>query len=189
MLSITLTNVRAFTLIELIISIAVTSILAVIALPNYNDFIVQMRVDNEISQLYRTLLLTRNSAINSGSRAILCPLNDSSECTTQWQNELSVFVDGNNNNIFDANEQVIQIRAAITEGDSLVYGKGRNKITFNPTGSLSGLANGTFKYCPKTNKNRARGIIIARSGRLYQSRDSNNDGIEENRNNKKISCN
>ena len=62
---------KAFTLIELIISIAVTSILVTIATPSLNEFIVQLRVDNEISQLHRMLLITRNSAIISGQKTII----------------------------------------------------------------------------------------------------------------------
>lgn len=182
------TGFKGFTLTELIVSVSVTSILAAIAVPNFNEFIIKMRVDNEISQLHRMLLLTRNSAINSGQRAIVCPLNSSYQCTDQWQNELSVFVDVNDNKKFDANEKVIRIRAAITIGDKLIYGKGRNKITFKPTGQLSGLANGTFRYCPQRYKNNSRGIVVARSGRVYQSSDIDNDGIDENRGNKEINC-
>jgi type IV fimbrial biogenesis protein FimT len=183
-----ITYIRGFTLIELIVSLSVTSILAAIAVPNFSDFIIKMRVDNEISKLHRMLLITRNAAINSGQKAIICPLNNSFECTDQWQKKLSVFVDVNDNKKFDNNEKVIRIRAEINTGDKLVYGKSRNKITFKPTGQLSGLANGTFRYCPPSNKNNSRGIVVARSGRLYQSSDIDNDGIDENRGNKEINC-
>jgi len=179
---------KGFTFIELIVSISVTSILTAIAIPNFSDFIVKMRVDNEISQLHRMLLIARNAAINSGQKAIICPLDSGLQCTTQWHNELSVFIDINNNKQFDANEKVIRIRSEINTGDKLVYGKGRNKITFKPTGQLSGLANGTFRYCPKTHKNSSRGIVVARSGRIYQSSDIDNDGIDENRGYKEINC-
>ncbi len=179
---------KGFTLIELMVSVSVTSLLAAIAVPNFNDFIIKMRVDNEISKLHRMLLITRNVAINSGQKTILCPLDNSFQCTTQWQNELSVFTDINNNKLFDANEKIIKIREAITTGDTLVYGKTRNKITFKPTGQLSGLANGTFRYCPKSYKNHSRGLVVARSGRVYQSSDIDNDGIDENRGNKEINC-
>ncbi|NQY87311.1 MAG: type II transport protein GspH [Colwellia sp.] len=181
-------SLKGFTLIELMVSISVTSILAAMALPSYSDFIVKMRVDNEISQLYRMLLITRNAAINSGHKAIICPLDNSFQCTAQWQKELSVFVDVNGNKKFDANEKVISIRAEINTGDKLVYGKGRKKITFKPTGQLSGLANGTFRYCPSNYKKYSRGIVVARSGRVYQSSDIDNDGIDENRGNKQINC-
>lgn len=184
----TYTSITGFTLIELMVSISVISILAAIAVPNFSDFIIKMRVDNEISKLHRMLLLTRNSAINSGQRTIVCPLNSSYQCTEQWQNELSVFVGVNSNTMFDANEKIIRIKPAITVGDELVYGKGRNKITYQPTGQLSGLTNGTFRYCPQSHKHNSRGIVVARSGRIYQSSDIDNDGIDENRGNKEISC-
>lgn len=181
-------SIKGFTLMELMVSLSVTSVLAAIAIPNFNDFIIKMRVDNEISQLHRMLLLTRNTAINSGQNVILCPLNKSLQCTTQWQKELSAFTDVNNNKVFDNNEKVIKIREAITIGDELVYGKGRTQVTFKPTGQLSGLANGTFRYCPKTHKNNSRGIVVARSGRIYQSSDLDHDGIDENRGGKQIHC-
>ncbi|MDP7593594.1 MAG: GspH/FimT family pseudopilin [Litorilituus sp.] len=182
---------NAFTLLELMTSISITSILATIAMTSLQGFIVQMRVDNEISQLHRMLLITRNSAINSGQKAILCPLDIRFNCTTQWHKDLSIFIDTNDNKIFDHhnNEKVIRIKEAINPNDILIYGKGRNKITFKPTGQLSGLANGTFRYCPKDYKTKARGIIVARSGRVYQSTDINNDGLDENRSYKNITCN
>jgi len=181
-------GLKGFTLIELVVTVSILSILAAIAVPNFNEFVIKMRVDNEISQLYRMLLITRNAAINSGHKTILCPLNKSLKCTTQWQNELSVFIDVNNNKMLDTNEKISRVRGAITTGDKLVYGKYRKMITFKPTGQLSGLANGTFRYCPQGYKNNARGIVVARSGRVYQSSDIDNDGIDENRGNKEIEC-
>ncbi len=181
-------RIKGFTLTELIISISVTSILAAVTVPNFNEFIIKMRVNNEISQLHRMLLMTRNTAINSGHKAIICPLDNSLQCTTQWQNELSIFIDVNSNTIFDADEKIVRISEAISIGDSLIYGKGRNKVTFKPTGHLSGLANGTFRYCPKNYETYSRGIVVARSGRVYQSSDIDNDGVDENRGNKEISC-
>lgn len=181
-------TIKAFTLLELMVSLSVVSILAAIAIPNLTPFLVKMRVDNEISELHRMLLITRNTAINNGQKTILCPLDSSSKCTTQWQNSLSVFIDFNNNKQLDVNETVIKTKAAITSGDLLVYAKGRNKITFKPTGHLSGLANGTFRYCPKDYNNFSRGIVVARSGRVYQSSDIDKDGVDENRGKKIMSC-
>lgn len=180
--------VRGITLIELMLSISVTSILAVIAIPNFHDFMVKLRVDNEISTLHRMLLVTRNTAINNAQNVILCPLNHNLHCTDQWHNQLTIFIDSNNNKVFDTNERVLRIKEAIIAEDQLIYGKDRTSVIFNATGQLSGLSNGTFRYCPKDHEDYARGIIVARSGRVYQSHDSNNDGIDENRGGIKIKC-
>ena len=42
-----------FTLVELMITIAIAATLMAIALPNFSSFLVEPRVDNEISQLQR----------------------------------------------------------------------------------------------------------------------------------------
>jgi type IV fimbrial biogenesis protein FimT len=178
------------TLLELVITITIISILTAIALPNMNDFIVRMRVNDEISMLQRLLLTTRNAAINSGERAIMCPLTSGGECTTDWHKELSVFIDNNNNKTFDSanNERLLVTKSAIKTGDKLIYGKGRVMVAYQPSGHLTGLSNGTFRYCPLAHDDKSRGIVIARSGRLYASSDIDNDGKDETRMNKEITC-
>lgn len=184
-------NLKGFTLIELMVSISITSILSCIAIPNFNDFMVKIRVDNEISKLNRLLFLTRNAAINSSNIVTLCPLDNASKCTSNWQQELSVFIDNNANGIYEPslNEQLLKIKSAIKQGDKLHYGLGRTNIMFAPTGHLSGWGkNGTFRYCPKNHQKNNRAIRLATSGRLYQSVDRDHDGIEELRTGGKIRC-
>ncbi len=181
---------KGITLIELMFTVAIASIVSLIAIPSMSSFIVQLRVNNEISMLQRLLLTTRNYAINSGDRVILCPLTVRGSCTTDWHKELSVFVDYNNNQIFDAiDEKIITTKAAIKTGDKLIYGKGRTKVTYQPTGHLSGLSNGTFRYCPYQHMDMSRGIVIARSGRLYTTSDIDGESKDKTRMNKEITCN
>jgi len=183
--------VRGFTLIELMVSVSITSLLSCIAIPNLNDFITQIRVDNEISELTRLLFISRNAAINSNSIVTLCPLDNSSKCGSDWQQPLSVFTDSNHNAIFEPSkgEQILKSKQSIKQGDKLHYGVGRTNIMFAPTGHLSGWGkNGTFRYCPQNAKEHNRAIRIATSGRLYQSTDVNHDGIDELRSGGKILC-
>lgn len=178
------------TLIELMLGIGITSILTTIALPSLNDFIVQLRVDNEISRLARLLLTARNHAINNDSNVIICPLGNSSACTSNWHEELSVFIDNNANKKFDSanGEVLITTKSPVKHGDILIYAKNRTKITYQATGHLFGLSNGTFRYCPKDHQDKSRGIVISRSGRFYASTDSNLDGKDEKRSKEVISC-
>jgi type IV fimbrial biogenesis protein FimT len=184
-------NIKGFTLIELIVSISIASILAAIAVPNFSAFLSQMRVDNEISVLYRLLFTARNAAINNALPVTICPLNDDNQCTTLWQNEISVFIDLNNNNIYDPNNNEILIRtkSAIKNDDKLQYGLWRSRIIYAPTGRTAGWgSNGTFKYCPKGYPEQSRAIRIATSGRLYISSDIDQDGREEVRSGSEINC-
>jgi type IV fimbrial biogenesis protein FimT len=178
------------TLIELLVSISISAIITSIALPNFNDFIVQLRVDNEIYRLGRLLHVARNHAINSDNNTIVCPLQNNT-CTSDWHKTLSVFVDNNSDQKFNRNDGdlLITTKTAIKAGDMLIYAKNRTKITYQATGHLFGLANGTFRYCPKNFEKKSRAIVVARSGRFYSSLDINKDGVDETRSNKAINCN
>ncbi|GAW97922.1 MULTISPECIES: GspH/FimT family pseudopilin [Colwellia] len=181
---------RGMTLIELMLSIGITSILTTLALPNFNDFIVQLRVDNEISRLSRLLLTARNHAISSDTNVIICPIASNGACSSNWHEELSVFIDSNGNQQFDRanNELLIAIKGPIKSGDVLTYAKNRTKITYQPTGHLFGLSNGTLRYCPKGYQDKSRAIVVARSGRFYATTDNNHDGKDETRSNQLIKC-
>lgn len=178
------------TLLELIIGLCITSILTSIALPNFNVFLVKIRVDKEISSLSRLLSVARNHSINSGSNVIICPLENGTTCSTNWHEELSVFIDNNNNKKLDVlnNELLITTKAPIKSGDILKYATNRSKITYQPTGHLFGLSNGTFRYCPKGFDEIARGVVVARSGRFYATNDDNGDGRDKTRSNNLINC-
>ena len=177
------------TLIELMVAVSVSAIITSIALPNLNSFIVQLRVDNEIYRLGRLLRVARNHAINTGSHVIVCPLQNGI-CTTEWHNPLSVFIDINADKIFNPNsgDLVVATKAKIKNGDQLIYAKNRTKITYQATGHLFGLANGTFRYCPKNFAKKSRALVVSGSGRFYSSADNDKDGIDETRSNKEITC-
>ena len=182
---------KGFTLVELMTSVSILAILSAITIPNYSNFIISTRVESEISELYRLLLITRNLAINSGVPVTLCPTNESNECVSNWNNELIVFVDQNNNGIYESSggDNIIKHKAAIHSSDMLLYGKGRTKIAYEPTGRLEGWGqNGTFRYCPKNKPELAKGIRVAVSGRLYKTADIDFDGKDEVRSGAELKC-
>jgi len=181
-------KVKGFTLIECLVTLAILVSLTAIAVPSLTEFIIKLRVDNEISSLYRLLLTARNAAINSGSTATLCPL-ENNICSENWQDDISVFIDNNNNQQLDNQEKIIATKSAIDTADKLLYGKSRKAITYAHTGYLAKWGqNGTFRYCPKNHANKARGVIVAVSGRLYKTFNVENGKQDKSRSNKYIIC-
>ncbi|MGB1261535.1 MAG: GspH/FimT family pseudopilin [Cognaticolwellia sp.] len=180
-----------FTLIEVLVAIAIVLSLIAIGIPSLNNFIVYSRVDNEIFTLHRLILTARNSALTKNTKVTLCPLNDQGQCKNLWHQELSVFTDINNNKIFEPllNEQIIAQKAAIKVGDKLQYGKTRIGLTYAATGHLSGWGqNATFSYCPEHHNDKNRGIVVHLSGRAYASKASKTNGKDIRRTGQLIKC-
>ncbi len=181
---------QGFTLIELMVAIAVVAILSAIALPSMNEFLVRMRVDNEISEMQRLLLTARNMAINTGKNTTVCPLS-SGACTTDWTGEISVFTnDANtlaNGNAFAANDELVKVKGAIKSGDKLQFAHA--SIIYTPSGQLlTPTVASIFGYCPKDKTERSRGIDISISGRSYTSSDTDSDDKDEDRSGNEITC-
>ena len=168
---------RGFTLVELMVTIAVVAIISAIALPSMSNFIVKMRVDNQITELQRLLLTARNNAINTEQNTSVCPLSGN-VCATNnnWHGEIGVIsADG-----------VIKEKSAIQTGDKLQFE--HSNIVYTPSGQLNGNSSGTFSYCPSGFPENSRAIDVSISGRTYISSDIDNDGKDEDRNNNEITC-
>jgi len=182
---------NGFTLLELMISTSILSILSMIIIPSFNPFIVDMRVNSEIYQLHRLLLLARNTAINLNQNVTVCPLDSQLKCNTSWHKEISVFLDVNNNKVYepDLGERLLKVKGEIHQDDKLQYGLGRYRLVYAPTGrTIFWGGNGTFKYCPMNYQEKSRGIIVSTSGRVYTTFDKDKDGIDENRRGSEMKC-
>ena len=168
-----------FTLIELMVGIAILAIISAIALPDLNDFLIKVRVDNEISKLNRMILTARNTAVSMGQTVTLCPLATDNSCSANWGGQLSVFIDLDDDNVFDLTdgETLVKVKAEIAQIDQLQYSQSV-PITYEATGLLS-TANGNFIFCPEDNTDRNRGISISRNGRATITSDLDDDGIDE----------
>ena len=167
-----------FTLVELMVTIAVVAIISAIALPSMSDFIVKMRVDNQITELQRLLLTARNNAINTGQNTTVCPLSGSvCAASNNWHGAIGVI---------SATDGVIKEKSAIKTGDKLQFG--HISIVYTASGQLGSATSGTLKYCPKDLIDNSRAIDVSLSGRTYISSDIDNDGKDEDRNDNEITC-
>ncbi len=176
-----------FTLVELIVGIAVLGILTIVALPSLNTFVIGLRVDEEVSEIHRLVLSTRNTAINSGNGAIMCPIA-SGECGNDWTQDISIFEDVDSNGDFSVGDNLIKVKSAINSADTLTF-SGGNLLRFSPRGTLTNNTNdATFSYCPAGYSDKNRGVVISPLGRPYITTDSNSDGKDEDRNGSNITC-
>jgi len=190
---------NGFTLIELMVAVAIMGLMMMIAIPSMNEWQAEMRIDNEISMLHRTILTTRNTAINLEQPVTMCPLVNNT-CTNDWTKEVTVFVDLDNDGKLETgvsidldndgtmetlNETIIRVKDPIRSGDNLVFA--RDKVVYQPTGQAS-ASNATFNYCAAQYPDKNRGIVISLRGRAYVTSDYDGDGLDETRTGSDITC-
>lgn len=164
---------RGFTLIELIITVAIAAILLAIGVPSFQEMMRNNRVAAHTNDLLSSLNLVRSEAIKRGVRVSLCKSSDGLSCATtgDWTQGWIVFVDTDNDATVDAGENILRVHGALTGGDTLVGSTDvSNYISYSPDGVarlIAGteLAAGTtmsFSLCSASHVN---AVEISRTGR------------------------
>ena len=77
---------RGFTLLELMVTLTVAAVLAVVAIPSFRDLLRKNRVSSANNALLADLSYARSEAITRGSIVSICPSSDGSSCASDKQN-------------------------------------------------------------------------------------------------------
>lgn len=162
-----------FTLLELMIALAIASILVLVAVPSLTDTIERSRVDSAQKDLARDIAFSRQQALSRNTLISVCRSADGASCAGagDWNQGWIVFVDtpGGTDGSVDAGEEVLRVHGALADADDL---EGSEVfVQFAPSGSLSLPDTGTalFEVCSPDN-NEVRGLLLLRSGRALSSR-------------------
>lgn len=138
-----------YTMIELIMTIAIVAILAAIAIPGFKYVTVSNRVATEVNGLLGDMLFARSEAIKEGQTVTICISTDTQTCAGNaaggaWQQGWIVFLDTNGNQQVDVGEAVLRVQPAFAGTDTFVAVglTSFNSLTFNrmgyaPTGQTS----------------------------------------------------
>ncbi|WP_372869775.1 GspH/FimT family pseudopilin [Shewanella sp.] len=156
---------NGFTLVELMITIAVAAILLAIGVPSLTSVYEQVRVDNNIEKVHNLFAFARNQAISYGATVNVCSFATATSCgtSTDWSNGIRVY-------ITDADNKDHELRAIDGFG-------GLDKIKFSAismTFTAEGLSSGgTLIYCPNAKASGSQSVSVSTSGLVsYGSNDN-----------------
>jgi len=82
-------NIRGFTLIELVVVIAILGIVLIIAVPMFAGVVATVRITSEIDDLNGSISYARSEAIKQGLNVIVCPSTNSSSDTPTCADQTS----------------------------------------------------------------------------------------------------
>jgi type IV fimbrial biogenesis protein FimT len=172
-----------FTLMELMVTVAVLAVAVAIAVPAYTNMIINNRLAGTINEFVTSLHLARSEAIKRGVNVRACASTDGVSCATtgDWEQGWIVMVEGSST--------VLNVYPSLNEGETLIKtGLQTRVVRFDGNGMAAGF-NGTVTLCPRDNEARkARGVILSNAGRIQLAEDGDGDGIVENGSAVNLSC-
>lgn len=141
-------RMAGFTLMELMIAVAVLAILVGIGIPSFQDMIRRNRLATQTNALVSALSVARSEAVKRGMLVTVCPANDEqNDCSglANWsENGLIVFSDGQGvvgRRNFDAalpardNDTIIQVIAPAAE-QKIAINNDRLQVSYRQDGML-----------------------------------------------------
>lgn len=134
---------RGFTLVELMVAVAVLAILAAIALPSFTSTINSGRLTAQANDMVSALQMAKSEAIKTNASVTLCGTSDGSTCSGAsgaWSNWLVVAPDG-------ANQRVV---LSGTKASSVQVSASVSGVVFRADGTASG--SGDLTICLPTTK-------------------------------------
>ena len=166
---------RGFTIIEMVVTVALVGILTSLAVPTFGETLRSWRRDSATRALNTTLLQARAEAIKSTRKIMVCPTTTGTSCanSTEWKTGWMLFVDdGANDQAYDAGERILQITTEQGGIASLASSSGVRFLQFWPNGLMfstaaAGTAHTTFTVTPSglTSATMVDKIAVSRVGR------------------------
>jgi len=176
--AITATRPRGFSVIELMVAMAVAVVLAAIAVPSFSALSARNDLATATNATRGALLAARQAAVTQGRPVALCAGSPAAGCTGDWSaGRWLVFRDADHGGDLDDGEAVLQ-SGQLPDG-ARVDGNGplRTALVYVPVGHAEwaggGFGAGRLRVCVEHDINpNARELVISASGRVrLESRD------------------
>ncbi|MGH8373252.1 MAG: GspH/FimT family pseudopilin [Gammaproteobacteria bacterium] len=150
---------RGFTLMELLVTLAIAGVLLTMAVPSFKTTITNNRQVAQINELLGAIMYARSEAITENKSTILCASSDETSCNTNWSQGWIVYVPSG------STITPLRVHSALDGGNTLKSDTAiGTTITFKSNGTSSTTGTGTFTLCDSRGSSYARALSLSSTG-------------------------
>jgi prepilin-type N-terminal cleavage/methylation domain-containing protein len=177
-----------YTLLELLIVLAIVAILAISAMPGWGRTLQARAGEVAIHELARAMNLARSEAVANGSLVTLCRSTNGTTCNGNWEDGMLLFTDANGDRVINGDDRVLRRSGRVDGSLQLRSYPNRQYVQFTPLG-FTNKQNGNFTWCPVgRDVELAQQLVFSQSGRARFARDTNGDGVREGADGAPLTC-
>ena len=166
---------HGFTLLELMVVLAIAAILATLAAPSFKQLIQSNTMSGTVNTFLADMRYARSESIRRGGGVVMCrsdnPEAANASCgsgsTTGWESGWIIFHNLNNNSSRTSAEPLLRVQAPIASVNTIAESGAASIFKFTATGrlSLSSAAQITFGSPPVYATNAQRIMCVNLGGR------------------------
>ncbi|MDR1075950.1 MAG: GspH/FimT family pseudopilin [Xanthomonadaceae bacterium] len=137
------------TLIELVVTLALASLLLAIALPGFSGILRNLRADTAVHLLHTHLTIARSTAVTRRVPITVCPSRGDGRCSTDsdWSHGWLMYRDRRRRNQPESDQDILRQTVSPTHSSlRLISSESRPRIRFLASGR-SGGSNLTIRVC------------------------------------------
>lgn len=153
------TNKQGFTLVELMVTIAVSIILLLVVVPSFSGIIESSKERATRDSLVSSIFAAKQQAQSKRRTVYLCPTIDDISCANSWGGSWLAYEDQDDSDDLSAGDIIFSNVSSETD----VIRSNQLQIAFSPTGHST--AN-IFQICSNTGSSAAYQIQLTRMGRI-----------------------
>jgi type IV fimbrial biogenesis protein FimT len=165
--------VRGFSLIELMVSVAILVLVVLIAPPAFDAMLLNSRLTTYANDFVAAAQTARSEAIKRNARVLVCVSSDAATCTgTDWRLGWIVVHDADNSGAFTAGESVLLKHEALNSSYAFTNAAAAAAnaiVVYEPTGAVASAV--TLKLARATpTATQWREIQVSATGRTVVNR-------------------
>ncbi len=145
---------NGFTLVELMLTLAIASLVMTMAVPSFSTMMKNNRLTNQVNQLVTALNLARSEAINRRVNIDVVAVDDSNSAN-EWGKGWNVVINGGD---------TLRVFPALDGGVTLDSASGVNTIQYSSAGRASVMD--VFTLCDDRTGETGREVTISVTGRI-----------------------